>query len=136
MDSEELSSLIILGIVCVVSFIKSLRKNIRRESAAKPGRVLPRPNDVSAHQHISGSGRQPAEEPASAMPIPEACVQIRKPGTGQFLSGEEGVRVTEDTPEQPSCIQTGTEGGISREELRKAVIWSEILTPKFKTPFR
>lgn len=133
MDSEELSSLIILGIICVVSFIKSLRNDIRRKAAANPKHVTPRPKPVAAAatQRMPRPKRRPQAEPAQAMSFAEACEQIRKPAPEQFLSEEEGARVTLDDPKQQMQAAAEPERVMSREELRKAVIWSEILRPKF-----
>lgn len=58
-------------------------------------------------------------------------VQAVKPSEPQPVF-EEGQRVTADTTENIETISTNNYNELTKEELRRAVIWSEILTPKFK----
>ena len=75
-------------------------------------RALPRAPRVQSQQRRPEPPSRPAETP--------------------LLEVEEGARVTADTPAIQYPVQEPTPP-ISRDELRKAVIWSEVLNhPKFK----
>lgn len=63
-----------------------------------------------------------------------------------FLSGQEGIRVTQDLVEDAGADIPGagepdgfaplfTDGEDRAGELRRGIIWAEILTPRFKNPF-
>ncbi len=74
--------------------------------------------------------------PRSAPPAAQSHTHIapaqQQVKPDQFIIGEEGQRVTTDTPDNPHQ-QEQPRGlrPLDRDGLRNAVIWGEILKPKF-----
>lgn len=138
MDSELIRLIAIVGFVLIYAAVKKVREVIRTSGArhAAPRRpepqrqAMPRREAPARRQAMPGMAAfvsslttPPAvpDEPASPTAAPEPPTLF-----------EEGQRVTADAtmpePERPApAIEPPT-----LAELRRAVVWSEILKPKFE----
>lgn len=137
MDSELIRLIAIVGFVLIYAAVKKVREVIRTSAARHPA-----PRRPEARREAMPRREAPA--PRQAMPRMAACVSslTTPPAVPDEASvsttapapvgSEEGQRVTADAPlpepERPApAIEPPT-----LAELRRAVVWSEILKPKFE----
>ena len=93
-----------------------------RKKKPKQRRVRP----VASHREGAGVSTQSmTPPPVSANHIPET---LPVESEASFVEGE---RVTLDCPAENKAIEETKPKTLNLDELRRAVIWSEILTPKF-----
>ncbi|MDE6310352.1 MAG: hypothetical protein K2L96_00845 [Muribaculaceae bacterium] len=150
--SDTIIGLLIGGIAIWSYFIGPLIKKLTEKSgtanaqehhrAATPRaaakRPAPQPARTVAKRHIAEAGAfRPWESPLTEAPQPLTVETAPEP----FISGEEGIRATSDadagTEAQLAAMSTTPSAaaellGSSPEDLRRGVIWAEILSPKFK----
>ncbi|MBO4942085.1 MAG: hypothetical protein J6C95_01500 [Muribaculaceae bacterium] len=125
MDSQFVSILIGIGFVVGMPLLEKLLDKIKQGKHHGVSSAPPRRQETHAKRQTA----QPHMPKKAKAPV---------------LSGIEGVRVTDDSAFSPysttdryHAADTTTDNGqsapVSRDNLRKAVIWSEILNnPKFK----
>lgn len=118
MDFDDFKDFVpVLGILLtvVIGYIAEFaKKNLKRLST--PANVR-RPNPPVTF-------RQPEHKPVEVVPPKSA------PQQNVFTEGE---RVTVDVVEEEKTTTAQTARNPKLEELRRAVIWSEILNPKFNS---
>lgn len=137
MDSELIRLIAIVGFVLIYAAIKKVREVIRTSAARRAA-----PRRPEARREAMPRREAPARPTAmprmaafvSSLTTPpavpdEASVSTTAPAP---VGSEEGQRVTADAPmpepERPApAIEPPT-----LAELRRAVVWSEILKPKFE----
>ncbi len=122
MESQFFSILIgvifVVGLPLLEKFIDKAKHGSQRSTPAAPQAQPQRRTRPPRAPRVQSQQRRP--EPPS------------RPAETPLLEVEEGARVTADTPAIQYPVQEPTPP-ISRDELRKAVIWSEVLNhPKFK----
>jgi len=115
---------ILIGVIFVVGlpllekFIDKAKQGSQRSTPAAPQAQPQRRTRPPRAPRVQSQQRRPEPPP--------------RPAETPLLEVEEGARVTADTPAIQYPVQEPTPP-ISRDELRKAVIWSEVLNhPKFK----
>ena len=77
----------------------------------------------------------PTQPKRKKYPLPHSqaeVVETAEPGTSPQTVYEEGQRVTDDISEVTEPTSTNYNIELTKEDLRRAVIWSDILTPKFR----
>lgn len=138
MDSELIRLIAIVGFVLIYAAVKKVREVIRTSAARSSAPRRPDPQRDSMPRREAAAQRQAMPGMAAFMSslstvpaVPEeATVTAAAPEPPALF--EEGRRVTEDVPmpepERPAAaIEPPT-----LAELRRAVVWSEILKPKFE----
>ncbi len=122
MESQFFSILIgvifVVGLPLLEKFIDKAKQGSQRRTPAAPPAQPQRRTRPPRAPRVQSQQRRPEPPP--------------RPAEAPLLEVEEGARVTADTPAIQYPVQEPTPP-ISRDELRKAVIWSEVLNhPKFK----
>lgn len=121
-DSQVISVLIGLVVVIIAPWLERLFKG-NKQAAAKPAQRTTKASRPSYHTKtpVSVSANKVAASAAASMPSSEYFNE-------RF---EEGRRVTTDeAPAEMPKTQSQLKP-LSADELRRAVIWGEILKPKF-----
>lgn len=97
-------------------------------------KLLKRPKSTGVHRTATSQARPSAPRRTVNRRPPTPTVPQNRPETEPVAESvaafEEGGRVTVDEA-QPIQVQQEEHVAVSRDELRKLVVWSEILRPKF-----
>ena len=138
MDSELIRLIAIVGFVLIYAAVKKVREVIRTSAARSSAPRRPDPQRDSMPRREAAAQRQAMPGMAAFMfePLDSSGSARRSNGDRRCPRApalfEEGRRVTDDAPmpepERPAAaIEPPT-----LAELRRAVVWSEILKPKFE----
>lgn len=128
----DISAFIVgLGVMLVIAASEFSGKKNKKE-------VRKAPLTRRAPANASAQRQTASPVPPKRKPQTPKQPSVRPPERKPFLSGNEGVRVThsEKTLQTPTARQTVKKVSpglcpLTRDKLRDAVIWSEILRPKF-----
>ncbi len=128
---------IVLGIIIFLFEKAGEKKKTVQKSADRPRRPAQRPAAPAVVRMDSRHPAQAPHEPAllktSSFHMPEAAPalqkEVRQPEPR--VLPEEGARVTVDLPVEPVPAHRGAIPPVPGGDLRKAIIWSEILKRKF-----
>ena len=145
-DLGELGDIIIgIGIVgaalwgsVITPLLEHVQKGQGKPAAQKGAKAAPRPKRSAPAPRAQAQERKQADfrpwEPSSAAEFPTGVDTRVSP----FITGEEGVRSTVDVNADEGITDgaaaTGApeSAGCDSDDLRRGIIWAEILRPKYK----
>lgn len=133
-ESSSISIIVPIAVAIVIALIEKVSEKKRSAgTAARPRRPVAS-HEESSHRSEAARHAALARRRSAATAAEEAMAAMKpKPESAPFVPvlPEEGARVTADRPaEAPSRVRPSlppVPGG----DLRKAIIWSEILKRKF-----